>query len=125
MTTVDPRFFPQPNRLPESPRDIPIADMILREFLARFWTWASVESRDIRVALNAVAVKPVIAGIYVSADPGGLAGKLGISNVFPALGGGAAPVLGTIGGTGPAVAAQAGWLKLYNGVTAIYIPYWV
>jgi len=42
-----------------------------------------------------------------------------------ALGGGAASTVGTIGGLGPARAAQAGWLKftLLDGTTA-FVPYW-
>lgn len=44
---------------------------------------------------------------------------------LPALGGGAAPTLGTIGGTGPAAAAQFGWMKFYtSGGTAFYCPTW-
>ncbi len=42
-----------------------------------------------------------------------------------ALGGGAAPTLGTIGGTGPATAAQAGWLAMFSGATRVFVPYWV
>lgn len=41
-----------------------------------------------------------------------------------ALGGGAAPTLGTIGGTGPATAAQNSWLKINIGTVASYIPVW-
>lgn len=39
-----------------------------------------------------------------------------------ALGGGAAPVLGTIGGAGPTAAAQASWIKFFDGNN---IPFWV
>lgn len=41
-----------------------------------------------------------------------------------ALGGGVAPTLGTIGGTGPATAAQNGWLIVFIGGTPYYIPIW-
>lgn len=41
-----------------------------------------------------------------------------------ALGGGSAPTFGTIGGSGPAVAAQNSWVKtIRNGVT-LYLPAW-
>lgn len=41
-----------------------------------------------------------------------------------ALGGGAAPTVGTIGGSGPAVAGQNSWLKVKIGGTDSYIPVW-
>jgi hypothetical protein len=41
-----------------------------------------------------------------------------------ALGGGAAPTLGTIGGSGPTAAGQAQWLRVSIGGTAHYIPAW-
>jgi hypothetical protein len=41
-----------------------------------------------------------------------------------ALGGGAAPTLGTIGGTGPATAAQNSWLKVNINGTASFLPVW-
>ncbi len=42
-----------------------------------------------------------------------------------ALGGGAAPTLGTIGGTGPATAAQSKWLQITINGTNHWIPAWV
>lgn len=41
-----------------------------------------------------------------------------------ALGGGAAPTFGTIGGTGPAAAAQNSWLKVRINATDSFIPIW-
>lgn len=42
-----------------------------------------------------------------------------------ALGGGAAPTLGTIGGSGPATAAQYRWMRLLDsGGVAFWIPVW-
>ncbi len=42
-----------------------------------------------------------------------------------ALGGGAAPTVGTIGGSGPAAAAQTSWLRVIDsGGTARFIPLW-
>lgn len=41
-----------------------------------------------------------------------------------ANGGGAAPTLGTIGGSGPTAAAQNGWVKMYIGGGYAWLPYW-
>ena len=42
-----------------------------------------------------------------------------------ALGGGAAPTLGTIGGSGPVTAAQFAWLKVYDTAgNACFLPIW-
>lgn len=50
---------------------------------------------------------------------------LAVTNVTaPALGGGAVPTLGTIGGTGPAAAAQNQWLKVFVNGAARFIPLW-
>jgi hypothetical protein len=43
---------------------------------------------------------------------------------FAFLGGGAAATLGTIGGSGPGTAGQAGWTKLKIGGTVVYLPHW-
>ena len=51
----------------------------------------------------------------------------GVVNFAPAevaLGGGAAPTVGTIGGSGPAAAAQHGWLKVKVAGTISFIPVW-
>jgi len=46
-------------------------------------------------------------------------------NPLTALGGGAAPTLGTIGGTGPATAAQNTWLKMTDSTGAsFFLPAW-
>lgn len=50
-------------------------------------------------------------------------GRLDINNGI-ALGGGAAPTLGTIGGSGPTAAAQAQWVEIDVGGTAHWIPVW-
>lgn len=57
-------------------------------------------------------------------DNAGVASTVSFTNGNPALGGGAAPTLGTIGGSGPATAAQNSWIKIYIGTTAAYIPVW-
>jgi hypothetical protein len=43
----------------------------------------------------------------------------------PALGGGATPTFGTIGGSGPTVAAQNAWFKFFDAAgVACFIPFW-
>jgi len=44
---------------------------------------------------------------------------------FAALGGGAAPTLGTIGGTGPTAPGQSKWLSIEIGGVAHWVPAWV
>lgn len=46
--------------------------------------------------------------------------KLGV-----ALGGGAAPTLGTIGGSGPATAAQNKWLEITIDESGTLVTYWI
>lgn len=52
------------------------------------------------------------------------AGNLNVGYDVTALGGGAAPTVGTIGGSGPATAAQNSWLKILINGTASFIPVW-
>ena len=73
------------------------------------------------------------AGVYANDDGGtvkmyavdeaGSDALLNYRNI--ALGGGAAPTLGTIGGSGPTVAAQQGWIELNQDGTAYWVPAWV
>jgi hypothetical protein len=53
-----------------------------------------------------------------------ISNRLDINN-GTALGGGAAPTLGTIGGSGPTAAAQAQWVEIDINGTAHWIPVWV
>ena len=69
-------------------------------------------------------------GLYISAPTIGTTnyaarfdGLVDINNSV-ALGGGAAPTLGTIGGTGPAAAAQNSWLKIAVAGAVRFIPLW-
>jgi hypothetical protein len=52
------------------------------------------------------------------------AGSVDFRYATTALGGGAAPTLGTIGGAGPAAAAQNSWLKVLINGTASYLAVW-
>lgn len=51
-------------------------------------------------------------------------GVINFGYAVTALGGGAAPTLGTIGGSGPAATAQNSWLKIKINGTASYLPVW-
>lgn len=52
------------------------------------------------------------------------AGVINFGYAVTALGGGAAPTLGTIGGAGPAAAAQNSWLAIKINGTASFLPVW-
>lgn len=51
-------------------------------------------------------------------------GVVDLNYAVVALGGGAAPTVGTIGGAGPAAAAQNSWLKFNVQGTATFVPAW-
>lgn len=52
-------------------------------------------------------------------------GDVRINKALVALGGGAAPTVGTIGGSGPATAAQNSWLQLKDSSGAVmWVPVW-
>jgi hypothetical protein len=53
------------------------------------------------------------------------AGRIRLDGIGIALGGGAAPTLGTIGGSGPATAAQNQWLEITVDGTRYWVPAWV
>jgi hypothetical protein len=61
--------------------------------------------------------------ISINLTPKG-AGVVNLNYATVALGGGAAPTVGTIGGSGPATAAQNSWLKLQIAGTTSYVPVW-
>lgn len=52
------------------------------------------------------------------------AGNIDFRYAVTALGGGAAPTLGTIGGSGPGTAGQNSWLKVLINGTASFLPVW-
>jgi hypothetical protein len=59
--------------------------------------------------------------VNIAADGSGI--QLG--GALIALGGGAAPTLGTIGGSGPGTAAQNSWRRFFDGSgAAFYVPVW-
>lgn len=72
-------------------------------------------------AAGALSIGPVNANILHLGHAGCL-----VDFAYPvvALGGGAAPTVGTIGGAGPAVAGQNSWLEVDVGGVASFIPLW-
>lgn len=73
-------------------------------------------------------------GVFGDVDADGLARVYAIAegdvltrlnHVNRALGGGAAPIFGTIGGSGPTVAAQNSWMEYVQGGATYWIPVWV
>jgi hypothetical protein len=70
--------------------------------------------------------------IYMNASDQVVLGDVSADNLdlkwsppLVALGGGAAPTFGTIGGTGPATAAQHKWLRVMDSAgAACWIPVW-
>jgi hypothetical protein len=76
---------------------------------------------------NAVPVALQATGAAANLDftiSGKGTGVINFGTATRALGGGAAPTLGTIGGTGPAAAAQNSWLVVKVAGTLSYIPLW-
>jgi hypothetical protein len=85
--------------------------------VADFWQWSP------QVGVLEEFASGGSAAIDLRKTPKG-AGVVDFNYAAIALGGGAAPTLGTIGGTGPAAAAQNSWLKIKMAGVASYIPVW-
>lgn len=69
---IDPRFLSQLNRIIEPPDAVPAEPQALKDYLRRFWRWASEDYRETHVALNSIAVSPAAGGLagksYVTAN---------------------------------------------------------
>lgn len=63
-------------------------------------------------------------GIVISASPSPVAGTVSLTGVVNALGGGATPTFGTIGGSGPTSAAQQSWWRINDGTASRWVPIW-
>ena len=75
---------------------------------------------------NNFVIRMNVTGTPVEAISIDVAGLIQYGLPVVALGGGAAPTFGTIGGTGPGTAAQAAWKKEKSSTgAAYYIPVWV
>ena len=82
------------------------------------------------------AVETAVGGthdlIHLQAGAAGTTTKFRVDNTglitsglaMVALGGGAAPTVGTIGGSGPAAAGQSGWMRVNVAGTDRFIPLW-
>lgn len=85
-----------------------------RKARASFYIYDTAEREFLRADSNATA-NPLVTFF------GDI--QWGMANV--ALGGGAAPAFGTIGGAGPAAAAQRGWMRfIETDGTASFVPTW-
>lgn len=83
----------------------------------------SVNRAGLRILSNPSGGSGVNAALWITAGISRFDGFVDINKPV-ALGGGAAPTLGTIGGSGPTTAAQAQWVEIQvNGVTH-WIPAW-
>ena len=78
----------------------------------------------VRIISNPSGGSGINAALWVTAGLSRFDGRVDINNGI-ALGGGAVPTLGTIGGTGPTAAAQAQWVEIDIGGTPHWIPAWV
>lgn len=83
----------------------------------------SVNRFGIRVISNPSGGSGVNAALWITAGLSRFDGRVDINNGI-ALGGGAIPTLGTIGGGGPTAAAQAQWVEIDIGGVAHWIPAW-
>jgi hypothetical protein len=76
-----------------------------------------------RAGVNALGVSTSGVLQYM-VTPVGLLDFRNVAAQFAANGGGAIPILGTIGGTGPTLPNQAGWLKIALAGAGSYLPLW-
>lgn len=100
----------------------------------------AAENASYRIGLRAAGANPAEGsehfrlsadGALVIANGGGTTrvsvdntGKLNTGLARVANGGGAAPTVGTIGGSGPTAAAQAGWWQMQIAGTDHWVPVW-
>jgi len=90
---------------------------------------SNYERASLSCASNTVTLAAETAGtgsddMDIALTPAG-AGDVRINKALVALGGGAAPTLGTIGGSGPATAGQNTWLQLKDSAgVACWVPVW-
>lgn len=61
--------------------------------------------------------------LYVSADEGGVASTTALSNVTVPVAGGTGHFV-TLAATGAGTTSSAGFIKMYVGTVAVYVPYW-
>jgi hypothetical protein len=73
-----------------------------------------------RITLTAAVVQ-TSSGLYVGGDGGGVSGALGLTNVTDT---GISTGVGSVRTAGTTARTNTGWLKIYVGTAARYIPYW-
>lgn len=84
----------------------------------------SNDRAGLRITTNPSGGAGVNAALHITAGLARFDGRVDINNGI-ALGGGAAATLGTIGGAGPTVAAQAQWVEIDIAGVAHWIPVWI
>jgi hypothetical protein len=75
----------------------------------------------IRIQVNGAGPVQLSTGATIGADGGGLASTLGLTNVFNET---ISSGVGSVKMAGSTARTNTGWLKIYNGTSARYIPYW-
>jgi hypothetical protein len=84
----------------------------------------SIDTTNNRVGINTDAPQDtfhVIGGVLVEGDSAGYAGTVGLTNVVTGISGGGHGTVEMNGATGR---DSTGWLKIMDGTTAKYIPFW-
>lgn len=97
-----------------------------REFVVSAPTYAFVGASTITTAATLYVSGAPIAGANATITTGHaawFAAKIRVDAAV-ALGGGAAPTLGTIGGSGPAASAQNEWLEIHTQNGKRFVPVW-
>jgi len=85
-----------------------------------------VDNIGIKKGSNNFVIRVAVTGTPVDAITIDSTGLIQYGLGVIAMGGGAAPTFGTIGGSGPTAAAQAAWKKEKSSTgTVYYIPVWV
>jgi hypothetical protein len=89
-------------------------------------TLAGVTGVSAGGATRAACLRLVAADIANLEDTYSLWSDAGVVRIDDsvALGGGAAPTVGTIGGAGPGAAAQVAWLRINIEGVDSFVPYW-
>lgn len=91
------------------------------------WAAAPLMSNNPDTGISRISAGVVGVGNGTGGNVSGTleAATVQFSTALVSLGGGAAPTLGTIGGTGPATAAQNSWLLLKDsGGNSFWVPVW-
>ena len=85
--------------------------------------WSDIQVLSVQANNENLVLGTDIAGNVILSPATG--NDIHLARDLIALGGGAAPTLGTIGGSGPATAAQNSWMRFLDGSGApMWVPVW-